>query len=321
MEKQIKLALESQYGIVVKESKQLRGYYDSNFRIYDGEKHYFVKLFGFDNEASVIFQVDFITVCYRAGIPVAKALKTKTGKQQIIVEGKPLIVQEFLIGEPLIDAPHTDVLLESIGETLGKIHKVSSQATFQGSKWKKYEWDLAQFYLVVENLEKAKPYLDKECLDLVSAVIDDWKKELNQFEGLRKGVIHNDFHGLNLLVADNRCSGVTDFGDALESWFPADIAVALMHICLCKDKPFVLAHRFLQGYQKHFDLTENERALLPLLSKMRAVMIIINQKMDFKDSIPEDYQKIFNHAVRVLKLLTEKSSKDKLKELIDVSKN
>lgn len=302
MDDEIKLKLKTHYGIDAKEIERLRGYYDSNFRIYDGEKNYFVKLFGVDDENAVMFQVDFINACCEADIPAAEVLKTKTGEQHILINGKPFIVQEFLEGELLLDTEHTDILLEHIGKTLGQIHKVSSQQTFKGSKWKQYEWDSAQFHLVEANFEQAKPYLNKECLDLVNAVLTDWKVNTKRFENLRPGVIHNDFQGLNLLVKDNLCSGVVDFGDTLESWFAADVATALTHICLCKAEPFVKMRKFLRGYQTHFNLTHSEHALLPLLARMRATTIVVNHKKDFKENIPKEYKKIFDDAVNVLKL-------------------
>jgi Ser/Thr protein kinase RdoA (MazF antagonist) len=46
-----------------------------------------------------------------------------------------------------------------------------------------------------------------------------------RLDGLRKQVIHTDFHGDNLRVGD-RVSGVLDFGDSLAGPIAMDVAVA-----------------------------------------------------------------------------------------------
>ncbi len=316
IDKQIRLALKKFYNIDPKGSKELSGYYDRNFQVYDGKKKEFVKLFGGDNQAAVKFQIDFINACHGANVPVAQVLKTKTGEQQILVLGKPLIAQEFLEGKLLIDVPHTLTLLREIGEVLGRIHAVSSEQKFKGSEWKEYEWDLAQFDLVVNNFKKAASYLTREQQSLVKSVFFDWKLETSQLRSLRKGVIHNDFNGLNLLIENNHCSGVVDFGDTMKSWFAADVAIALMHICLSKPKPFVKTRALFLGYRKYFNLTKKEKELLPLLSRMRGATITICHKKDFGDNPPKDYKKIFNDAVRVLKLLADERNQEKLKIVI-----
>ncbi len=278
-----------------------------------------MKWFGKDDEQAVAFQVDFINACYQANLPVAKVIKTKSGEWQSKVKGKPLIVQDFLEGELLLNMPYTNELLENIGEVLGRIHQVSFKRAFKGKSWKEYEWDPAQFHLVAANLKQAEPYLSKERLFLVNSTVHDWQNEPESFKTLVEGIIHNDFTGLNLLVKDNRLSGVIDFGDALKSWFVVDVATALMHICLCRENPFLKAGKFLQGYLKFFRLTKQEQSVIPLLCKMRAAIIVINHKKDFGNKIPEDSRKIYEDAVRVLQLLTDEVSEKQLHRVVKLA--
>ncbi len=301
-ETSIKKALELNYAFTVRKIRKLSGFYDANFRLETNQGSYFLKLYGYDKLPSITFQIALIETLYNSGLPVGKIKNTKDDGKYFAFRQTFGIVQEFLKGNHLKDSKINLKLMENLGQTLGRIHTTTSHAKFKGKKWKKYPWDLAQFHIVAGHLSKVKKYLAPEVYTLSKGVISLWRDNSKDLEVLRKGVVHNDFHGKNLLIQKNRLVGITDFGDSIYSWFAADVAVALAHICFINHKKILSASRaFLKGYFKTFGLTDAEKEYLQLLVQMRACLLIVELTYFFRGKIIIFYRKFFKDSVYILK--------------------
>lgn len=274
-EEKLKSLLKKNYGILVKALTPLNGFYDKNYKITTANFDYFVKIYGFDKLASIKFQLDFLSKCFKSGLPVAKVIQTNSNTSYFKIDKTYGILQEFLDGEQLRNIKINHNIVTNIGFILGSIHKLSHRSNFVGKKWKKYQWDLAQFNLVMKDYSKIKTIFPSSISDLINEVMTEWKSNKEKLLKLRNGAIHNDFQGRNILVTKGNNISIVDFGDAINSWYVADIAISLAHICFATEQPSVFIKSFLQGYQKQFKLLKLEKKYLPLLMKMRAVTAIV----------------------------------------------
>ena len=79
---------------------------------------------------------------------------------------------------------------------------------------------------------------------------------------LRSRVIYNDANDYNILVDDERISGIIDFGDLVLAKRINDVAIALAYVMLDNDDPLEYAAQVLAGYHAHCPLEGQELALL-----------------------------------------------------------
>ncbi len=294
--------LREEYGLTITSVAQLSGFYDANFRIDTTAGSFFVKVYGHDPLPVVLFQIDLINTLYGAGLPVGRLCLTKAGASYFVFNDMVGIVQTFLPGRHLADAPKTESLFHNLGETLGRIHASTDGKRFAGEAWKVYPWDLKQFDLPVSHMSGVEKFLNTKTRAACQLVIEEWKRSTAQFDHLRTGVIHNDFHNKNVLVERDHVVGITDFGDSMRSWFAADVATAIAHFDF--DDPQVLnfIKIFLSGYESAFILTDDEKVLLPLLIKMRAVVVLIEIPKHFAEQRTPLYEQFFTDAARVLEV-------------------
>ena len=307
-EEKLKSLLKKNYGILVKTLTPLNGFYDKNYKITTASANYFIKIYGFDKLPSIKFQLDFLSKCFKYGLPVAKVIQTNSKTSYFKIDKTYGILQEFLGGEQLRNIKINHSVVTDIGFILGSIHKLSHRSNFIGKKWKRYQWDLAQFNIVVKDYYKIKNIIPSWISDLIDEVIIEWKSNKIKLAKLRKGSIHNDFQGRNILVAKDGKISIVDFGDAINSWYIADIAISLAHICFTVKQPSIFIKSFLRGYQKQFKLLKLEKDFLPLLMKMRAVTAIVEiQLLKGKKGIfhPPD-----NQLVNLLKYFKDTKAKN-----------
>jgi hydroxylysine kinase len=96
----------------------------------------------------------------------------------------------------------------------------------------------------------------------------------------RRQVIHTDFHGDNLLVAEDRVTGVLDFGDSLAGPVAMDVGVAACYqfgAAACAD-PLTPALDVIAGYHAADPLAPADLALVGEFMLLRlAARIIVSQ--------------------------------------------
>ena len=170
--------------------KRVQGFYDANFLLATSKGRLFLKVYGHDALPAIQFQTSLIELLYKAKLPVGKLLRTVENDPYFKFKKTHGIVQKFLQGKHLDDSRVDAKLLSHIGAMLGKFDRITQHASFEGEKWKKYGWDLAQFDIPASRLPKLRRLLPKKVFKLSSAVVSEWRKERSQLNKLRKGVIH-----------------------------------------------------------------------------------------------------------------------------------
>jgi Ser/Thr protein kinase RdoA (MazF antagonist) len=306
------------YGFEVRRFTQLSGWYDTNFKVESSSgKDYFLKIYGRDKLPAVLFQIEFIELLRRARLPAAKVIASRSGKGYFMYLDKPAIIQEFLRGKHLSEVTPSSQLLCAVGKTLGRIARATEGKRLRQKAWKKYLWDLAQFELVLKDYSVARRYVPKRIQNLIKTVVSDWKHEQVRLRRLPQGVIHNDFHGKNILVQGNRCTGITDFGDVNYSWLVGDVVVPLEQVCFQKRETILTHSRaLLEGYSQVRKLSALEKELLPLLVRMRATVLSIETPHDFKTKPPGIYRDFLRWAHLTLKYFSNPKNEKKFREML-----
>ncbi len=85
---------------------------------------------------------------------------------------------------------------------------------------------------------------------------------VQKFPELREGLIHNDANDYNIVVNQNRITGIIDFGDMVHSYIIFELAVALAYIMFNKANPVEETLQVIAGYHKNFSLLDIELDVL-----------------------------------------------------------
>jgi len=305
-EKQLISDIKSNYGLLVGRVVPLSGFYDKNYKIRADGKSYFLKIYGLDKLPSILFQIGLISRLTQSGFPAAEVITTIAGVKFCRCCGHYAVLQEFLPGRQLRKIKIDSRLVRRAGSLLGELHKFTYKKKFFGQTWKKYPWDLAQFHLVTSDYLKVRRLLSQNINRLIRQVITEWRARKSQLSKMRPGIVHNDFHGGNILLSGDQRLSIVDFGDAGRSWYIADVAVAMAHICFLRANYGELIRAFLSGYEKKFSIPSSEKLNLSLLMRMRAVTYIVETSLFMRKQRHELYSKTMTVQINLLKSL-EKS--------------
>ncbi|MBT4174109.1 homoserine kinase [archaeon] len=224
---------------------------------------YILKVCEQSGEDLLKFQIDVLNYLNKKGIPVAPVLKTKTKRNLIHYNGKPVLIQKFVSGKhpKKID----EELMKEITNLFGLMHKYLLRLKLKGKH---------------TCLNHFKPSLDKvgtipkinfrrEEKDLIKQL-----KKLNQ-KYLRRCIIHSDLRDVNLLVENNKVQAIIDWDDAHEDYLAYDIGVFLLDPSVKNgrvDKKILKS--FFKGYQKHVKLTDEEKKAVYYFIKARSLSTI-----------------------------------------------
>lgn len=310
----IKEILFAEYGFEVGSVKRLGGFYDGNFKLMVNDTPYFIKIYAFDKLPAILFQIEFIEALKTAGVPVANIVSTKEDKKYFPYEGTYGILQEHLEGEHFFDVPFNEELTVDVGRTLAKTHQVTQSTEIKGDAWKEYPWDMSQFDLVEKHFDQAVPYLDARTQTYLKQLFIEWNKRKQDLETrLPKGIIHNDFHGYNLFVKENQCTGVIDFGDALHSWYAADIGISLAHLCFHDvEHASENAKALLKGYTELLPLDSVIAEDLLLLMQLRIATVLVEMAINFEGNLEGIYLKFWNDMHAGIDFLSNETNKGAL---------
>lgn len=115
---------------------------------------------------------------------------------------------------------------------------------------------------VLHTVERFLPRLATNAQrELVAHFVDVYRGEVVHRTGeLRRGVIHNDANGGNVLLDESgaRVVGIIDFGDMTESWLAVEVAIAATYAMLEQEQPLTIAQQVAAGYHATLPLLDSE---------------------------------------------------------------
>jgi 4-aminobutyrate aminotransferase-like enzyme/Ser/Thr protein kinase RdoA (MazF antagonist)/murein DD-endopeptidase MepM/ murein hydrolase activator NlpD len=180
-----------------------------------------------------------------------------------------------LPGSPLGDIRHRPpALLEDFGRTIATLSCALADFDHPAIH-RDFHWDLANARRVIDEYRPlvSDPELGA-AIDTVVARFDAHVRPL--LTELPRRAIHNDLNDFNILVSGShaggeglRVSGIVDFGDMVDSYAIADLAIASAYMMLGADDPLGAVATVVRGYTSVAALRDDELQALFGLSAMR----------------------------------------------------
>jgi len=292
---------------------------DQNFLITDPGGEKFVLKIANRNDAPEL--LDFQHQAMRrvaaspGGCRVQSVVRTRAGTDIASIEGAADVrhcvrVLTWIEGEVLaVCTPRSAALLESIGTGMAGVGAALGGFTHPAMH-RVLQWDLRHAGMARENAHLLPAARRRR----VEHAFADW--ETIDWTLLRHGVIHGDANDYNVLVAEDRMSGLLDFGDMVYSAIVCDLAIALAYAMLHEKEPLRAAAQVIRAYHCRNALTEPEQqALYPLVLARLAVSVCISAHNRVRN--PDDaYQVVTEAAAWKLLDLLEPCSADRAREMV-----
>lgn len=273
----------------------LPGERDQNFKLAASDNTAYVLKIAHPDEtrARLEFENLALETCTRTtGLDIfPRVIQARAGQSVANVwdeNGAPFLARllTWRPGAVLAQAPNSGAALwYDFGLTLGKMD-VALASLEHPAMVRFMQWDAAHAPLVIQqNLELVA---EEPSRALLLKFLERFQEHAApHLPALRRSVIYNDANDYNILVDDERISGIVDFGDMLYSYTLNDVAIACAYAMLDKADPFAVAREIGRGYQDAFPLTADERAVLSefiLLRLALSVSICAKQKTQEPDN-------------------------------------
>lgn len=262
---------------------------DDTFRlIVGGDPHGFVLKISppGDSPAEITLQGAAVTHASArdAALPLQRFVPPVTADP--LHNGRAVRLVRYLPGQLLGDVTASPTELRSVGRMLGRL--TNALADFEhpaATRW--LAWDLVQ----LGELGELLPCLEGEDRQrVVASVLEVLTTEtLPALHATPRQVVHNDFHGGNLVVdkgAPEFVTGILDFGDVVSSHRAADLAIAMSYAGSTAQShsrtfprpghdPWAPALTLAAGYREATWLGDEEVALLPALVLGRLIQRLL----------------------------------------------
>ena len=294
----------------------LAGYEDINFRLEceDG-KSYVVKLT--EGVRMVDFHISQVHILEKLhhnyeNAPFPQPVKSSNGNNYEVVriDDREFVLRVFtwLEGDLFAKCVRTRELYTDLGMVLGKMNKILLKVEPGLLNDRYYEWDL-------QNASLTKPLI-KYITNPVNRRMAQYF--FQQFEifiapvlpHLRKGIIHADANDYNLLVQENKISGLIDFGDSVYSQVINELAIALTYALMGMEDPVDWAKNVVTGYHKELPLEEKELDILYYLIGTRLAVSIAHSALSGSQRPENEYL-----------VISEKPAVDLLHKWIEINPN
>lgn len=250
---------------------------DDSFHVTTPAGHYVLKVaHPSDSRELIEMQAAALRHAGARGVPVHRVVPASDGSLTVDASGRVARVLSWLPGELWWHAEPDEQLLPAAGRMLGRVSEALGGFVHPLAR-RTHAWDLQSF----AQLRSAEH-------PPVAATVFERFAALDT-SGLRRQYIHNDFHPGNVLVDDGRVVGVLDFGDSLEGWRIADVAVALAYLVPEEGDPWAAVEPFVAGFESVAPLKMIERDALPTLTAARLVQrIMLPPLLDPDDVDPDE---------------------------------
>lgn len=268
--------LKEHYAIDPTSISNLEGYDSHNFKITTSTDSYVLKIYA--NTAAIIEMIgaenELLQHLKKQEIHCSRIIPTTT-EAFYLVRGKYLYrLLSFLTGTFLAETKHSDILLKSFGTTLAKIDLSLSLQNSAVIKAKETQWDLKHFqknwtFLVDIPNPSDQSLVDYFCLQFKEHILPVQYR-------FRQAIIHNDANDWNVLVKNDKISGIIDFGDICHTWVINELAIGLTYLLMEKENPLDVAATAISAYHQIFPLETHELDALYYLIAARLCTSVLN---------------------------------------------
>ena len=270
--------LSQQYGIPFVSMEKLNIGSANCFRVYDGNKYYFLKEFQSSfSEDAVIQEAKLLEYLSVAGIPTTRFYKNLNNEFVFNYQNHIICLEEYIEGQAYDYNNLPIELLPQVGKMLGRLHQVLKDYPLpidMSDKW------LASFS--AENMITQYDALIKIAESKVddkntNQIIDDlqYKKQLairceeykKYYNGVTYCSTHGDYQGCQLIFENGEIKAVIDFSSASclpVTWEIMRSFVQSSNYCRTNAKVDIKAFcEYVQEYLKFSSLTKTDMVAMP----------------------------------------------------------
>ena len=294
--------LEKQYGLQNCRLQALAGYVSKNYKVETSEGRLLLKIYKNDPEIldDVLGENQLLHEIADHAYP--KPIPNLSGDDLTILEKEGIVLRmlSFLEGEFLAECTHSESLIASFGSFLGLMDQKMSSIQVQAIKARRLSWDLEHLFICTKWVHHVN---NAEARKIINYYINQWQTfVVPQITSLRHSLIHNDANDWNVLINNDRVSGIIDFGDAVYSCTIFNLAVAATYLALGKEDPVQSTATLLQSYHEVFPLREEEIDLLYYLIAGRICMSLLHSAESASKEKATDYILVSeNQMLRLIK--------------------
>jgi Ser/Thr protein kinase RdoA (MazF antagonist) len=210
------------------------------------------------------------------GINCSRPIASRVGRYMEMIPGKkisqaghypqeyPVRVLRFVSGTLMseLDAEClTPTFLYSVGRFAGRVDAALQDFSHPAIEDFVNEcWDLQHFSCLKKYISSLS---EKKKITMANSVMKLYEEKIEpMLPSMKKGVIHGDLNGKNIIVQQSENSaaivGLIDFGDCVHSYYLFELAILVAHTMMSHDHRIELVAPVIKGYIDVFPLTQEE---------------------------------------------------------------
>ncbi|WP_343528581.1 homoserine kinase [Sphingomonas sp.] len=211
------------------------------------------------------------------GLPVPPAIKDREGIEIQELAGRPACLIQFLNGVSLSHPSPAQAL--AAADAMGAMHRAVADFPLNRANSMGHRSWRPLFEQCGRDLDRIQPGLHDAMDAALDAVLTGWEDQ-----ALDACVIHADLFPDNVLVLGDRVTGLIDFYFACTDFRIYDLAV--MHSAWSFDasgESYVpeIGASLVKGYERHFPLSEGERAAFVRLAMGACLRFALSRAWDW----------------------------------------
>ncbi len=273
------------------EATKIDGYIDDNFQLKNASnENFLLNISSEKNISQLDFQVEILKHLSTKNLPfsISKVIENKNGILiSEVSDNTTARLLTWLDGRLWATInPKTKTLRIDLGEVAGNLTMALKDFEHPESN-RNLDWDLANS----ASTEKFSNRFSGKEKEIVTYFQNRFSEIQKEYKNLPKSIVHNDINDYNILVSEDlknpKVSGIIDFGDAVFTKTINDIAILLAYAIMDLPDPLSAALNVIEGYNKHYNVSEKELKCLYILVGIRLVITVTSASIK-KEENPDD---------------------------------
>ena len=273
-EELIKEIVKENYQISVN-VKSLNGYDDQNFLLKDKNSNKYILKVSTDEHGLGFLDAQIKIINHLSKSDISEKFQHYLENQvhqeltHYVHDGKKYYIRvlTFLEGDFWGDCKNLqENTFIDLGSVLGKMDNALKDFSHTAMH-RRYMWDISNAADANAKLQFIKSHEQRR---VAAYFLLQFETEaLPVLASLRHAYIHSDANDYNILIKENRVSGIIDFGDSVYTALINNLAIACTYAILNNADPLKAATLIVTGYHKSYPLQEKEVELLYYLIAAR----------------------------------------------------
>lgn len=282
-----------EYFNLIAKATKLDGYADENFHLkVDSGEEFLLKISKDIDRNQLDFQNKILEYLSEKDLPfqTSEIVVDKEGKEFIeLPNGIVCRTLTWIPGRLWANVnPKTANLRRNLGEVAGQL-TAALQDFEHAAAHRKIDWDLANSEWTAEHLH----HFSGRQKEIIQHFHERFLQIQNTYNNLPKSVVHNDFNDYNILVSDDlrhpTVNGIIDFGDSVFTQTINDLAIVLAYSVMDLPDPLSAALEVIEGYNKHYKISDKELECLYVLVGLRLVTTVVNAAIRKSEKASDPY--------------------------------